>query len=73
MGNNLRSKSDRSNVGIQIPVDSAKPFVNCQKLTKQLRMFVSKLIFCDMLLIMLGIIVILSIIEIILIFLNMSN
>ena len=36
-------------------------------------MFVSILIFCDMLLIMLGIIVILSIIEIILIFLNMSN
>lgn len=36
-------------------------------------MFVSKLIFCDMLLIMLGIIVILSIIEIILSFLNMSN
>ena len=36
-------------------------------------MFVEKLIFCAMLLIMLGIIVILSIIEIILIFLNMSN
>lgn len=36
-------------------------------------MFVPKLIFCAMLLIMLGIIVILSIIEIILIFLNMSN
>lgn len=36
-------------------------------------MFVTKLIFCAMLLIMLGIIVILSIIEIILSFLNMSN
>ena len=36
-------------------------------------MFVAKFIFCAMLLIMLGIIVILSIIEIILIFLNMSN
>ncbi len=36
-------------------------------------MFVAKLIFCAMLLIMLGIIVILSIIEIILSFLNMSN
>ena len=36
-------------------------------------MFVAKLIFCAMLLIMLGIIVILSIIEIILNFLNMSN
>lgn len=42
-------------------------------MTKQLRMFVAKLIFCAMLLIMLGIIVILSIIEIILSFLNMSN
>ena len=34
MGNNLRSKSDRSNVGIQIPVNSAKHFCQLSKIDK---------------------------------------